>query len=249
MTAPPGRAGPGPAAPGRDVRVLVVEDEPLVCAAHAQYVQSLPGFALAGTAGAVREAVAQLRAAAAAGAPVDLVLLDLDLPDGHGLDLVRSLRGARWTGDVIAVTSTRDLAAVRSAVSLGVVQYLLKPFARRSFEDKLVRYLDYRAQLAADGGGPLGQDDVDRALAALRAPGEASGALPAGLVAETLDAVRRAVAAAPSSASEVAAGCGTSRVTARRYLEHLTEVGELERHQRYGGTGRPEVEYRPARRR
>ncbi|TNM67735.1 response regulator [Streptomyces sp. NP160] len=244
MTAPAGGAGRSP----RDVRVLVVEDEPLVASAHAQYVRELARFELAGAAGTVREAVAQLKAAAAAGRPVDLVLLDLDLPDGHGLDLVRSLRAARWTGDVIAVTSTRDLAAVRSAVSLGVVQYLLKPFARRSFEDKLTRYLDYRAQLAADGGGPLGQDDVDRAFAALRTPGEASTALPSGLVAETVDAVRRAVAAAPSSASEVAASCGTSRVTARRYLEHLTEVGELERHQRYGGTGRPEVEYRPARR-
>lgn len=233
------------------VRVLVVEDEPLLAAAHAQYVTGVSGLVLAGTAGTVRDAVAVLRSAPR-DAPVDLVLLDLDLPDGHGLDLVRSLRAARWGGDVIAVTSTRDLAAVRAAVSLGVVQYLLKPFTRRSFEEKLARYLDFRAQLRGDADGaeqPLGQDDVDRAFAALRS--SAGAALPSGLAPETLDAVRRAVAAsgadAGASASEVAAVCGTSRVTARRYLEHLAGAGEVERHQRYGGTGRPEVEYRSVR--
>lgn len=231
------------------VRVLVVEDEPLLAAAHGQYVMGVSGLALAGTAGTVREAVAHLRSTPRE-MPVDLVLLDLDLPDGHGLELVRSLRAAKWTGDVIAVTSTRDLAAVRAAVSLGVVQYLLKPFTRRSFEEKLVRYLDFRSQLhgedGASGEAPLDQRDVDRAFAALRS--SAGAALPSGLAQETLDAVRRAVAVtgqdAGASASEVATSCGTSRVTARRYLEHLTEAGELERHQRYGGTGRPEVEYR-----
>ena len=233
------------------VRVLVVEDEPLLAAAHAQYVMGVHGLVLAGTAGTVRDAVAVLRSSPRE-APVDLVLLDLDLPDGHGLDLVRSLRAAGWTGDVIAVTSTRDLVAVRAAVSLGVVQYLLKPFTRRSFEDKLTRYLDFRAQLHGETGAdeaPLDQGDVDRAFAALRS--SAGAALPSGLAQETLDAVRRAVAAAGpaagASASEVAAACGTSRVTARRYLEHLTEAGELERQQRYGGTGRPEVEYLAAR--
>lgn len=232
------------------VRVLVVEDEAVLAAAHAQYVTGVRGLVLAGTAGTVRDAVAVLRSAPRE-APVDLVLLDLDLPDGHGLDLVRSLRAARWTGDVIAVTSTRDLHAVRAAVSLGVVQYLLKPFTRRSFEEKLTRYLDFRAQLHGDDAreAPLDQGDVDRAFAALRS--SAGAALPSGLAPETLEAVRRAVTAAGpavgASASEVAATCGTSRVTARRYLEHLTEAGELERHQRYGGTGRPEVEYRLAR--
>jgi len=239
-------------APGGPVRVLVVEDEPIMAAAHAQYVAGVHGLALAGTAGTVRDAVRALRAVPRE-SPVDLVLLDLDLPDGHGLDLVRSLRAAGWPGDVIAVTSTRDLVAVRAAVSLGVVQYLLKPFTRRSFEEKLTRYLDFRAQLhgGVGGGAPLDQGDVDRAFAALRS--SAGAALPSGLAQETLDAVRRAVAAtgqdAGASASEVATTCGTSRVTARRYLEHLTEAGELDRHQRYGGTGRPEVEYRAARRR
>jgi response regulator of citrate/malate metabolism len=46
------------------------------------------------------------------------------------------------------------------------------------------------------------------------------------------------------SATEVAEATGSSRVTARRYLEHLADEGSVVRAPRYGGSGRPEVEYR-----
>ncbi len=51
-------------------------------------------------------------------------------------------------------------------------------------------------------------------------------------------------ATAALSATEVAEPIGASRVTARRYLEHLADEGLVERSPRYGGSGRPEVEYR-----
>jgi response regulator of citrate/malate metabolism len=41
----------------------------------------------------------------------------------------------------------------------------------------------------------------------------------------------------------VAEAMGASRVTARRYLEHLADTGSVERTPRYGGSGRPEVAY------
>ena len=48
------------------------------------------------------------------------------------------------------------------------------------------------------------------------------------------------------SAAEVGTRTGTSRVTARRYLEHLADAGRVLREPRYGSPGRPELEYRPA---
>ena len=69
--------------------------------------------------------------------------------------------------------------------------------------------------------------------------------LPKGVGPESLHAVvaelRRSGAMSATQAGEV---LGTSRVTARRYLEYLTESGLAERRSRYGGAGRPEVEYR-----
>lgn len=229
-----------------DIRVLVVEDDPLIAEAHGQYVERVAGFALAGIAHGGQHALKLLKAA-----PVDLILLDFNLPDLHGLELCRALRAARVETDVIAVTSTRDLDAVRAAVSLGVVQYLLKPFTFRSMQDKLDRYREYRQQIAVGQAAP-GQSDIDRAYASLR--GASTGTLPSGLSDETLETIVHALQSrTPLSATEVAGICEVSRVTARRYLEHLIDAGVVLRRQRHGGSGRPEMEYswttppRPAR--
>jgi response regulator of citrate/malate metabolism len=220
------------------ISVLVVEDDPVAAEAHRSYVQRTPGFAVAGVVHDGRAALRFLQAQR-----VDVVLLDFNLPDLHGLQVCRALRAAGSAVDVIAVTSARDLTTVRSAVSQGIVQYLLKPFTFRSLAEKLERYAEYRRTLA--GAGPAaGQSEVDRAFAALR--GVDAGTLPSGLAAETLEAVARVLQgdAAGLSAGEVADRCGVSRVTARRYLEHLAEAGSAVRSPRYGRAGRPELEYR-----
>lgn len=93
-------------------------------------------------------------------------------------------------------------------------------------------------------GEVAAQHEVDRVFATLR--GTAAGGLPKGLDEATLDRVLAALRDSPGlSAAEVAAHTGTSRVTARRYLEHLAEAGRVIRSPRYGTRGRPEVEYRP----
>lgn len=217
--------------------MLVVEDEPLVARAHGTYVERVPGFSLAGVVNGGGEALRFIRSH-----PVDVVLLDFNLPDMHGLDVCRAIRGAGLAVDVIAVTATRDLAAVRTAVSLGIVQYILKPFTFQSLREKLERYQEYRGQVT-DDRLVSGQGEVDRAMAVLR--GAPSNTLPPGVTTETLDAVARALhdTSDPLSATEVADACGVSRVTARRYLEHLADTGMVVRRQRYRSAGRPEVEY------
>ncbi|MFG2223450.1 response regulator [Streptomyces sp. NPDC048644] len=218
-----------------DIRVLVVEDDPVAAAAHALYTGRVPGFTVSGTVHSGADARRHLDHR-----PVDLLLLDLYLPDGHGLQLMRSLRAAGHAADIIAVTSARDLTMVREGVSLGVVQYVLKPFTFATLRDRLLRYAEFRAT----AGEASGQDEVDRAIAALRAPRPA--ALPKGLTSATLRAVTDALRAADDglSATEAAAGVGISRITARRYLEHLVEAGRAARAPQYGQVGRPELRYR-----
>jgi response regulator of citrate/malate metabolism len=219
------------------IRTLVVEDDALVAEVHASYVERVPGFALAGVAHRATEALEVLAAR-----PVDLVLLDFHLPDIKGLDMLRVLRARSAAPvDVIAVTAARDPETIRQAIAHGVSQYLVKPFAFATFADKLERYARYRAQV--DDTSEPDQAEVDALIGTLRGP--TARALPKGLNATTLDHVRDAVreAGEPLTASEVAGRCGLSRVTARRYLEHLTDSGVLTRRQRHGGGGRPEIEY------
>jgi response regulator of citrate/malate metabolism len=219
------------------IRTLVVEDDALVAEVHASYVERVPGFAVAGVAHRATEALELL-----ASRPVDLVLLDFHLPDIKGLDMLRALHARSAAPiDVIAVTAARDPETIRQAIAHGVSQYLVKPFAFATFADKLERYARYRAQV--DDTAEPDQAEVDALLGTLRGPTARS--LPKGLNATTLDNVRDAVreAQTPLTASEVGGRCGLSRVTARRYLEHLAVEGIVTLSMRYGGTGRPEHLY------
>jgi response regulator of citrate/malate metabolism len=211
-------------------------------------VGRLEGFELAGTAPDGQSALRLLSEFVAAGEPVELVLLDMNLPDLHGLDIARRMRSAGILADIIAITAVRELAIVRSAVAIGVVQYLIKPFTFATFSDKLENYRQFRQQLggASGGSGKAGasQSEVDRAFASLRTPSELP--LPKGLSTSTLASVQDFLRDRPDavSATEVMDALGMSRVTARRYLEYLADAGTVSRTARYGTPGRPENEYR-----
>ena len=221
------------------IRVLVVEDEPVAAAAHRTNEGRVEGFEVVGVA---HTAAAAATRVAAGG--VDLLLLDLRLPDGFGLDLVRHLRARNHAVDVIAVTSVRDLDVVRRAMDDGVNAYVLKPFTFAAMKAKLEQYAAWRAALGGVRADVV-QAEVDR-LFELRRGAATPSSLPKGLSDETLADVTNRLrdAAGPLSASTVGDAVGTSRVTARRYLEHLVTIGAASRQARHGGAGRPEVLYR-----
>ena len=218
---------------------LVVEDEAVVAEANALYLQRL-GLEVVGVARSGRDALRLL----AAHPDIDLVVLDMNLPDSHGLDLLRRIRGAGHGADVIAVTAARDVDVVRQAVAQGVVAYVIKPFTFSSFRTKIEQYLAYRVQLDSRQAA-LGQSDIDAMIATLR-PALSSQHLPKGLSVEMLGRITAVLQPADAlSAGEVAEEVGTSRVTARRYLEYLADAALAERRASHEGrAGRPEVRYR-----
>lgn len=256
------------------IRVLVVDDEPITAEAHAEYLRRLDGFEVAAVAHDGTEAIRALRdsltdAGTGGGGAgpeprkgsIDLVLLDMNLPDIHGIDLCRRIRGAGLDVDVIAISAVRDVAVVRASVTLGIVQYLIKPFTFAVFAERMRGYREFRIGLAGVEGAAT-QDEVDQSLARLRA--HSSAPLDKGLSGDTLGrivaALRGRAAGVPGAAGQAAGGAAASvigvsaaelaaeleisRVTARRYLEHLAEEGAVERSSRYGTPGRPELEYR-----
>lgn len=228
--------------PDTDIRVLVVEDEAIAAEAHAVYLGRLVGFEHVGTARNGHAALRALAEAEADGISIDLVLMDMTLPDLHGLDVSRRMRAAGLMTDIIAITAVRNLTIVRGAVAAGIVQYLIKPFTYATFAQKLGQYRDFRLQLGTRSR-ITSQSDVDLAFASLRTPAELPR--PKGLAEGTLTAVVGFLRGreAPASSNEVTDALGISRVTARRYLEYLADTGTVLRSPRYGTPGRPENEY------
>lgn len=211
-----------------ELTVLVVDDDFRVANMHAEVVNTLSGFTVVAT-------VNTLEAARKADA-VDLALVDVYLPDGSGIDLVRELRG-----DSMVLTAATEATTIRAAMSAGALSYLVKPFATTDLAARLAGYARYRKILSSPN---LSSSDVDAALDALRpriAPSQ-----PATLAASsTKQLVLQALGTSnkPMSAAEVSAAIGISRATAQRYLAALASTGDLTVGLRYGATGRPEQEF------
>jgi response regulator of citrate/malate metabolism len=217
------------------IRTLIVDDDVRVADIHKGYVEKVDGFAVTGVAHRGTEALQRVLDDAP-----DLILLDIYLPDLGGLEVCRRLRAAGNLTDVIAVTAARDVDTVRGALGLGVAQYLVKPFPFATFREKLERYAAFRAK--AERAREPGQAEIDAMLGELRS--SSALPLPKGLSKETLELVQRTLKNAETlGAAELAGQAGLSRVTARRYLEHLVEHDQAVLELRYG-SGRPEHRYR-----
>ncbi|MGO2112469.1 MAG: response regulator [Pseudoclavibacter sp.] len=220
------------------IGVVIVEDDDAVASLHRRYLEAMPEFAVLGRAAGATPALELLDRERP-----DLVLLDLHLGDGNGIDLLRRLRSLRPDDfDVIMITAVPDRPVVERAMRLGVTDYLLKPFTQREFAKRLGAYAKARgARLRAPAHRPLTQADID----ALRDPAGDTRATPKGLAPATHEAVSLALRAsgAPMTASEIGAEVGVSRVSARRYLEQLVRDGHATSRPRYGEPGRPNMEY------
>jgi response regulator of citrate/malate metabolism len=220
------------------IQTLVVDDDYRVADLHSAYVERVSGFAVAGQAHTGAEAlrsVDELRP--------DLVLLDIYLPDISGLEVLQKLREDDHPPvDVISITAAREVESLRAAMRGGVVHYLIKPFLFTTFEEKLLSYAAAHARMTRIGQAE--QTDVDRIFGVLRTA--RSEPLPKGLSDATLDLILQALSRSQSglAAAAVADAAGVSRVTARRYLDHLCQLGKAELTMRYGGPGRPEHRYR-----
>jgi response regulator of citrate/malate metabolism len=219
------------------IRTLVVEDDYRVAELHCAYVERVQGFKVAGkahTGTTALQSVDQLLP--------DLVLLDIYLPDMSGLEVLQRLREDDHPAvDVVAITAAREVESLRAAMRGGVVHYLIKPFLFPAFEEKLLSYAAAHERMARIGKAEQG--DVDRIFGALRSARAES--LPKGLSDSTLDLIIQVLGKSQSglAAAAVAEAAGVSRVTARRYLDHLCQLGRAEVAMRYGGPGRPEHRY------
>lgn len=222
---------------GRDLSVLVVDDDYRVAAVHVGFVERVEGFRVAGRAHTAADALAL-----AESNQLDLVLLDVYLPDIDGIQLALALLERPNPPAVIVISAANDAETVRRAIQLGAMHYLVKPFSFATLEERLRTFRHAREHLES-WPEEATQGDVDRMFDLLRPTPQPDA--ESTHLAPTLQLVYDAVAAggASMSSSEIAAVVGISRATAQRYLARLEQTKSIKLELRYGSTGRPEHRY------
>src|SRR5919106_4274226 len=103
------------------IRLLLVYDHQIVRIGLTTLFKTVPHFLVLGEAGTVAEAVAQARQCAP-----DVVLMDVRLPDGSGIEACRQIRSERPDAGVLMLTSYSDEKAVIASIMAGAAGYLLK---------------------------------------------------------------------------------------------------------------------------
>lgn len=105
-----------------DVRVVLVDDHPVFRIGLAALLSSLPGIAVVGQAASAADGLELL----VTRDDVDVALVDLDLGDGSGVDVIREALRARPDLRVLVVTMHEDDHAVAASVRAGARGYLVK---------------------------------------------------------------------------------------------------------------------------
>lgn len=225
------------------INVLIVDDDPMVAELNRRYLEQVDGFRWLGSVSTIQAAKQKLLESEP---PIDLVLLDIYMQKDNGLDLLPVIRQMPNNIDVIMISSASDMPAIKKALRYGVVDYLIKPFQFARFQEALSAYREERQMLAQRE--ELNQSELDNLIRRSNSR-QASEKLrlPKGLTRLTLQAVWEWIKQGHKqgfSTEEMANEIGISRVSCRKYLVYMAEIGVLDTDIFYGSVGRPVYLYK-----
>ena len=189
------------------IRVLIVDDHPVVRDGLRGVIEGDPGMSVVGEAGDGAEALARV----ADGSTVDVVLMDLRMPRMGGVEAIRELRRTAPTVRVLVLTTFDTDADVLPAVEAGATGYLLKDTPR----EDLVRAV----RAAYRGEAVLSPTVAGRLMGQVRAPAREA------LTERELEVLR--LVAAGSTNREAARALFISEATVKTHLLHIYEKLEV----------------------
>jgi DNA-binding NtrC family response regulator len=118
-------------------RILLIDDDPGLSEVIGMLLER-EGYAVA-RAATVKQGIALVEAG-----ELDLVVTDLKLPDGTGLDAVKAIRARHPALPIIMITSYSSMESAIAALRLGAVDYIIKPFNNDEFLNAIARALHER---------------------------------------------------------------------------------------------------------
>lgn len=219
-------------------KVIIVEDDPMVASINKQYVERNKSLELSCLFSNGEDALNYLKSHS-----TDLIILDLYMPVMDGKTFLRHLRDTGNPVDVIMVTAANDIQNIRSLLSLGLTDYLVKPFEYSRFSKALEKFIQKQELIAQNQG--LSQQQLDNFLSTVHS--SEKELLPSkGLQSKTLTSIRTYLeqhAGENLTSEQIADEIGLSRVTIRRYMNYLIELKEVSSDIDYNTGGRPSILY------
>jgi two-component system CitB family response regulator len=225
----------------KPIRIIIAEDDPQIAAIQQRFLERIEGIELVGVAHTLQEAMELIEIL-----QPQLILLDIQFPEGSGLDLLVRLRSQQQACDVILVTAAREVATLTTALRNGVFDYILKPLNFSRLESAISKYRDHITKLSILGA--IAQSNVDEFINLHQSIGtnnKLAERLPKGIDPLTLESIKNLFAHAEDiyTAEQIGQLIGSGRTTARRYLEYLASQKILVPNISYGTVGRPERRY------
>ncbi|MCC5465697.1 response regulator [Pelosinus baikalensis] len=216
----------------KKIKVLIVEDDPMVAEINKNYTEAVEGFCVNCVTKNGKDALEKINTM-----NIDLVILDIYLPEINGVDLLSLIRREDKNIDVIMITAADDSDTVSRVLRQGVIAYITKPFKFDRYRFILENYRRQKQTILQKTN--LEQSDIDNMLAV--AVHNEKKVMPKNLHTQTLTMITNYLLACkePISAEELSSGVGISRVTCRRYLEYLVDKGQLQMDLSYISVGRP----------
>lgn len=220
--------------------VLIIEDDVRASYTLESTINQHPGFQVVSVCESCNDAKSQFTLFAP-----DLIFVDITLPDGSGLDLIKYWRKQGCKNHFVMTTAVRETKTIENAVQLGVMDYLVKPIRMSRIVQALNDYQRYRHTLVSHK--TVDQEKIDLLL---RKSNQTDlRQTPKGIDSRTLGNLKNyLITTRPKhfSAEDISEQMNFSRITARRYLEYLESEGMLYLELDYNTGGRPRRLYRLA---
>ena len=227
-------------------KVLIVEDDPMVAMINEQYVCKNKNFCVAKTCRNGQEAFDFLTGSED-GKNVDLVIMDVFMPLMNGIETLKKIRENKLDCEVIMVTAANDPATLEETIHLGVIDFLIKPFAYERFQVALEKFM-IKTEAFRTANQTIDQSYVDSLISNQGAGRQAEAELPKGIQKKTLDLLTEYFSEKNGwvSGDQISEDVGLSNVTVRHYMAYLVETKKIKSEINYETGGRPSMLYRKA---
>lgn len=217
-------------------KVLIVEDDPMVSMINEQYVRKDKDFIVVNSFRNGQSAIEFLEKN-----QINLVILDVFMPYMDGIETLKKIREKKFDVEVIMVTAANDTKTLEETMHLGVLDYLIKPFAFERLQIALEKFKAKKSTL--NEKTVLDQSSIDKLMNSYK---KEAKIYPKGIQETTLKRILEFFDKNSdwNTTDFIAENLNISIVTVRHYLSYLVQENKIKEDINYSTGGRPCMLYR-----